>query len=119
MTEQAIKEELPFFMGTPNYFRHSYNYEFTEGINFIIKNCGNDALYLVNLIINFQKEKQIKKVDLQYWTLKVNQDLSAVLTATGINDNIIKVHQIEKFDFNLQEIELLFVDNILMFSTEY
>lgn len=119
-------ENLSNFTGTENYYcNKNYPFEYTDGIKYLAENGG--AYWLLDAIASWQKEPIIKSNQdlrqVQFWTLKVNPDNSAVLTCERDTDEIICEQKIPFTDFPIQEICLYLCDmgtkGVLLLPSEY
>lgn len=106
---------LAGFHGTETYTVWSpfhKNMLLTDGAKYVAENGGNAGAYwLMDLIASYQDQlleehKEIAE-GLQLWTLKVNEDKTAVITCQEDTDeDPVVTQEIEFTDFDLPEIVL-------------
>lgn len=112
-----IEAELNQFRGSETFTKY-HNFVFTEGIEYLVTACK--CWWLLDLIWSYQPELQ--RYDMQVWTLKVNDDESAVITCENGNKKVIKRQEIEYTDFPLKEIDLWYIKgepDTLLLPSEY
>ena len=71
------EKDLGQFTGTTVYHEGWCHVVWTDGVNYLAK---NGMSWLCTDISSYWVEEKIRKVKFQVWTLKVNDDKSAVLT---------------------------------------
>lgn len=117
---QEIEKHLLYFTGTENYFSNRLlHFVYTDGVKYLWENC--EAYWLLIAIASYKTRQ-----DFQVWTLKVNEDHSAVLSMREDKDTPELVHQdIEYTDFPLPEIKLFMApgglkgEHVLFLPSEY
>lgn len=107
------EQDLAQFYGTVHYHRWSAlfpNMFLTDGVQYIAENGGsNGAFWLMDAIASHQPEaRKIERLqEMQFWTLKVNPDKSAVLTCQIDCDIPPSITQkIPYTDFDMEKVEL-------------
>lgn len=116
ISEEKLKAELAGFTGTENYYKHFTGMLFTDGVKFLADKAG--AYWLIDIVASYQCK--LKNIGFQLWTLKVNPDKTAIVTAKEDADMPILVTQEIQFtDFPLSEIELYCIDGVLILPSEY
>lgn len=106
----TLKEsDLSHFYGTVNYWKSPtpwVPFLYTDGVQHVAEHGG--AYWLLDAIGSWQFEQRIKQdsslQDIQFWTLTVNEDQSAVLTCERDQDDVVVVQQIGYTDFPLVKI---------------
>lgn len=109
LTAQQIENQLPYFSGTETWHRWSPLFPkvtLTEGTKWLADNAG--AYWLMDAIASYQKdcEKDEMLCDMQFWTLRVNEDKTATLICERDTDDVAFKQEIEYTDFPLKEIKL-------------
>lgn len=107
------EQDLAQFYGTEHYHRWSAlfpNMYLTDGVQYVAENGGsNGAFWLMDAIASHQRDA-LKIEDLQemqFWTLKVNPNKSAVLTCQIDSDVPPSIIQnIPYTDFDMEKIDL-------------
>lgn len=122
-TAAEINEGLSQFTGTCHYYRHSPRLLLTDGVAWLCNEAG--CFWLVDIIASYQPQCRRDEMlaGIQFWTLKVNPDKSAVVTCDrDTNDTAIK-QVIEYTDFPLPEIKLYCAANgdemVVLLPSEY
>ena len=119
MNEAQMKASLEQFTGTEQWFRHELYrlFTYTEGVHFLSEEAR--CSWLVDLIFSLQYTvPKVKAEPFQCWKLKT-KDYAATLTCEDGNYNQIYTMDIEPSDFPLPEIDLWFIDNVLLLPSEY
>ena len=108
MTSEQIAAELLHFTGSETLYRHGLNRNFlyTEGVQWLAENTG--AYWLIDAIASNQsvalRDPMLK--DMQFWTLKKQQDGSWLLFCERDTNDVAIRQDIEFSDFPLLEIKL-------------
>ncbi len=110
------KSDLSQFIGTENYYKGWLGVLYTDGVQYI---SLNGLSWLVTDICSYQVKSEVKNLDFQSWTLKVNTDKTAVLTLTDGNNNKLLEQKYSYTDCPIDEIKLYLIDNVLMLVSEY
>jgi len=119
-TSKLTEFNLRQFTGSEIWYRRGINRNvtFTDGAKFVADEGG--AYWLLDAIaICQQYEKAVSAQEFQAWKLKVNEDRTASLVCDDGNDNIVYTQHIEYTDFQLEEITLYFVNNVIHLPSEY
>ena len=113
---EKIENELKQFTGTECYFRNFTGLKYTEGIQYLAEKAG--AYWLIDLIASYQYK--LKEVLFQVWTLKVNDDKTAVVTCKeDTNEPVIIEQKLEYTDFPLKTFECYCIEGVLLLKSEY
>ena len=113
METKITESELSQFIGTVNYHRHWLGSVYTDGVEYLAEKAG--AYWLVDAIFSYRRRESF-----QIWTLKKNDDDSAVLTMQEDSGERAKVCQkIPYTDFPLDQISLYLIDGVLLLTSEY
>lgn len=113
-TAEAIETGMAQCIGTEQYWKNSILcFQYTDGIKFMWESC--EAYWLLVAISSYKRTEPF-----QIWTLKVNDDKSAILTMKeDTNEPILVEQKIPYTDFPLDEIEVWLIDGILILKSEY
>lgn len=115
------KSDLNQFTGTLNYYRHwTSRFVYTDGVSYLA-NKGQ-AHWLLDAIASHQTRKLLSDPmlkEIQFWTLEVHQDKSAVLRCLRSTDNVALTQKIGFTDFPLNSIKLYLTQGVLMLPSEY
>ncbi|MCA9398961.1 MAG: hypothetical protein KC618_04365 [Candidatus Omnitrophica bacterium] len=110
---QLTESELNQFIGTEHYYRHLLGFNYTDGVKFMAER--GKAYWLIDAIASYKRREPF-----QVWTLKVNDDKSAVLEMREDSDKPALIKQEIPFtDFPLKFIELFLIDGVLLLTSEY
>lgn len=108
-TAAEITAGMANFYGTETWHRWSILFPkmlLTDGAKYLAEKAG--AFWLMDAIASHQpkalKDRMLR--DMQFWTLKVNADKTAVLTCERDSGNVAITQKIEYTDFPLPEIKL-------------
>ena len=114
METKISESDLNQFIGTENYYRHWTRCGvFTDGVQYLAKQAG--AYWLIDAVFSYRRREPF-----QVWTLKKNDDNSAVLTMQEDSGEPAKVRQKIPFtDFPLNRIKLYLIDSVLLLTSEY
>jgi len=102
-------ENLSQFTGTGNYWRGALGLVYSDGVRYMAEHGG--AYWLLDVIASYQpmlvKHQDERLHDLQFWTLKVNPDKSAVVTCVADSGEEPVVRQeVPCTDFPLDTIDI-------------
>lgn len=113
------QEDLNRFTGTEQYYRHSIgNFLYTDGIHYLAEK--GKCYWLLDVIGSYQRDVKVKNVPFQVWRLDVNEDKTACVTMREDDDTPVIIEQkIPYSDFPLEQIELYFIDVVLLLPSEY
>lgn len=123
MTQEPAltKADLAQFYGTENWYEHPLGILYTDGVKFVAERGG--AYWLIDAIASWQSDPRIRDdrmlQAIQFWTLTVNPDRSAVLCCERDTDDIALTQEIEFTDFPLQSIRLYVEDGVLLLPSEH
>lgn len=119
MTKTLIKSDLAHFTGTEQIFRHSLvrHIVYTDGVQHVAE--AGEAYWLLDKIACAQLEPKIAAKEFQLWKLTVNDDLSAHLTCTDGNGNLLSEERIGYTDFPLPEIKFYVANRTILLPSEY
>ena len=109
-----LSTDLNQFIGTENYYRHWTRCGvFTDGVQYLAEQAG--AYWLIDAVFSYRRRESF-----QVWTLRKNDDNSAVLTMQEDSGEPAKVRQeIPYTDFPLDSIKLYLIDSVLLLPSEY
>jgi len=115
---EELRQALPQFTGSTEFYRHWLGFIYTEGIKYLAEKAG--AYWLIDAIGSHQIRRQVMDCRFQVWTLTVSKDRSAYLTMREDVGEPCKVSQEIPFtDFPQDSIKLLFIDGTLLLPSEY
>lgn len=107
--------DLTQFCGTINYWRHSngiYPFLHTDGVQYVAQYGG--AYWLLDVIASWQVDTIVKTdaklKEIQFWTLTVQKDNSAMLHCERDTDDVVVSQRIEYTDFPIPEIRFYLVN---------
>lgn len=110
LTESDLRQ----FTGTTRYWRSGlplHPFLYTDGVQHVA--CHGQAYWLLDLIGSWQREPEVKNdpmlLEMQFWTLTVHENLSAVATCERDSDDVVVRQKIPHTDFPLQTIRLYLV----------
>ena len=114
METKISESDLNQFTGTENYYRHWTRCGvFTDGVQYLAEQAG--AYWLIDAVFSYRRREPF-----QVWTLRKNDDNSAVLTMQEDSGEPAKVRQTIPFtDFPLDRIKLYLIDSVLLLPSEY
>lgn len=114
METKISESDLNQFTGTENYYRHwTGRGIFTDGVQYLAEQAG--AYWLIDAVFSYRRREPF-----QVWTLRKNDDNSAVLTMQEDSGEPAKVRQTIPFtDFPLDHIKLYLIDSVLLLPSEY
>ena len=113
---EELKQELRGFTGTEQYYPHWLGFRFTDGVKFLAEKAN--CFWLLDAVGSYQHK--LKKIPFQVWTLKVNEDKTAVLEMKEDTGQPILVRQEIKYtDFPMQEVKLFYIEGVLLLPSEY
>jgi len=124
MNAKDLQNELGYFTGSENYYKHWLGVIYTDGIKFLSDEAK--SYWLIDAIASHQSN--LKNEEFQTWTLTVNDDNSAILVADDGNGNVLTQEEIPYTDFPLETIKIWVssesfdgkrLTQILMLPSEY
>jgi hypothetical protein len=116
-TAKEILDIINSSTGTENYHKFIGDYPLaTDGVIAVAQ--AAECFWLLDMIASYQKNSKLDKY-FQVWKLKVNKESdNAILT--GYNDTkLIITQKIEYTNFPLKEIEMFFIDGVILLPNEY
>lgn len=118
LKSEGLEAQLSQFTGTQYYYKH-LGLKLTDGVKFLCEQAG--AYWLLDAIASHQPEvmKDPMLAGIQFWTLKVNLDKSAVLVCERDTDDPVITQKIEYTDFPLERIQLYVQQGVVMLPSEY
>ena len=119
-TPKLTPQDLRQFTGTEHWYRHplARHALYTDGIKYLADQAG--AYWLIDIIALAQRaEKAFQGQPFQVWTLKVEEDRSALLTATDGNGAGLYKQRLDFTDFPLPQIELWVEENVILLPSEH
>lgn len=106
MNQQELDWFLAQYIGTENYYRHSYKFYFTDGIKGLADKVG--AYWLIDMIASYAPRFPNFKQDKFLAKLKCNPNANrAIFTITDLNDRVLIKQMIEYTDFPVESITLI------------
>jgi hypothetical protein len=104
-----LVSELAQFSGTTQYYRFSPQlfpyFLLTDGTHYLAEEAG--CYWLFELIASLQTHASVRKLQqIQFWTLNVAEDNSAVLICEWDTGQVIYSQQIEFTDFPLDSVRI-------------
>lgn len=116
------KADLAQFTGSVEQYLHPlFKFRFTEGVRFVAIQGG--AWWLIEAIASWQHDPKLKRQqDFQVWTLRrtpENGETSADLVCTDGNDGHLVTQHIEYTDFPLDELQIYWIDGVMLLPSEY
>ncbi len=123
---ELLQANLSQFIGTENYYKHPWGLVYTDGVQYLAETAG--AYWLLDAIASWQPELFSGKLQpeieeglkaYQFWTLKVNEDSSAVLTCeydTGVE---VAKQEIPYTDFPLPNCGIWVERGVMLLPTEH
>lgn len=118
--QKEIIKELKNFSGTENYYLSSFKtLKLTDGMNFL-RNKLN-CFWLIDVVESVQHLKKIKENNhFILWTIKVNEDKTAIIKALDDSKGkILYSQKLEYTDFLLDEFEFYQINDVLLLKGEY
>jgi hypothetical protein len=90
----------------------------TDGVRFLAENAG--AFWLLDVIASHQPRCRRDPMlrDMQFWTLKVNADKSAVVTCERDEGDLAFEQRIERTDFPLDGVRVWVEGGVAMLPSE-
>lgn len=102
MTPQEIKSNLAHFYGSETFYKHPFGLVYTEGVQFIAKECK--AYWLIDLVASYLPQF-VGKEDFIVYEMKVENESAFVSIYDG-NNNVLATQDISFTTFPLSEIEI-------------
>lgn len=108
-------DELRQYSCIDNYYRHPFGVLFTYGIKAL---CDKfECYWLLDIICSYYAE--LRNEDFQVWTLSVNEDATAIITATDGNGRELKTQNIMFTDFRAKCAEIWVEGNVVLIPSEH
>jgi len=101
-----IEAGLAHACGTEEYHEHWMGFVYTDGVKFLAD--GAAAHWLLDIIGSYQPQCREDKMlrDVQFWTLKVNADKSAMVICERDSGDVAFKQELEFTNFPLAEIKI-------------
>jgi hypothetical protein len=109
-TPTQLEASLAQFSGTADYYQHAFGrLVYTDGVKYLADQAG--AYWLIDAIASYQADRRLTAHrmlrDLQFWTLTVQPDHSALLTCIADTDLAPAISQrVEWTDFPFAEVKV-------------
>ncbi len=121
-SEHPLSEsELSQFTGTSQYYQHPFGVLYTDGVQYMAKRGG--GYWIIDLIAIWQLHPKVYQdpmlQQIQFWTLTVNDDRSALLICERDTDDIAVSQRIPFTDFPLKTLRLYFQNGVILLPSEY
>lgn len=78
MESENLEEELKKFKTSKKYFNHASGFVYSEGVSYLVEKTN--AEWILNTIFELAAKKEFAKLDLQEWTLSLNEKGETILT---------------------------------------
>lgn len=108
---QKILEQIPHFRGMTQYYAYNFlgnKAYLTDGSHFLVN--AAECHWLIDAILSHQVNPVIRNHPelrvLQFWSLTVKEDESAVLVCEWDKDEVVEMQGIDYTDFPLDYIQL-------------
>ena len=118
--ETSLREEdLAQFVGTTAYYPTMFKMLYTDGVRFLADRA--QAYWLIDAIAShWITNEKIRKMNLTFWTLTVDEDMTAVLECFEDIPGALMVRQkIPWTDFPLDKIDLWVNNGVLHLPSEH
>lgn len=116
--QRRLLTELATHTGSLERFRHSTKcFVYTSGVHSLARDA--DAYWLLDAIASLCRNPNLRRAEVQVWTLTVHSNRSAVLIVTDRDEIELLRHTILYTDFPLDRISLLLIDRTLLLPSEY
>ena len=116
--QRRLLAELATHTGSPERFRHSTKcFVYTSGVRSLARDA--DAYWLLDAVASLCRNPNLRRAEVQVWTLTVHSNRSAVLIVTDRDEIELLRHTILYTDFPLDRISLLLIDRTLLLPSEY
>jgi hypothetical protein len=117
-------KDLAYYSGTDNYYKHSLNIVYTDGVKYVAEETG--AYWLIDAIASYETQKFRQSEQFQVWRLlPTHTDKcpnKAVLICEDGNDGELKRQTIPFTDFPFDALPgptFYFTNDVLMLPSEY
>ncbi len=91
--------ELDQFTGTSLYYQYVLGTCLTDGTRYLAEKAR--CFWLMDAIASFQMYQEVRELPIQFWRLKVNEDLSGLLElGKDLPEPIILRQKFSRVDFN-------------------
>ncbi len=117
--KQKLKAELRHFTGSEQVFYNPMfpEFKYTEGVKYLAQEAN--CYWLLDYVFSNLAIKAISEQPFQVWKLKVAENRTATIIVEDGNGNQIKSFQLTFTDFPLEEIDLWFIEGVLILPSEY
>lgn len=114
-----LLQDLKGFTGSETLYRHGLfrKFVYTEGVQYLAENAG--AYWLLDYIFSKQEFIAIAREEFQVWTIKVQEDKSAIIALEDGNNNEVVRFHIPFTDFPLKEFSMWLIGGTLLLPSEY
>jgi hypothetical protein len=113
--------ELSQFTGSSQYFQHPLGVLYTDGVYYMAERGG--GYWLIDAIASWQLDPRVQLDPMlqriQFWTLTVNDDRSALLICERDSDDVAVSQEIPFTDFPLKSIRLYYQNGVILLPSEY
>jgi hypothetical protein len=113
--------DLSQFTGTSQYYAHPLGVVYTDGVQYMAEQGG--GYWLIDLIAIWQFDPRILSdpmlQQIQFWTLTVNDDRSALLICERDSDDVAISQEIPFTDFPLKTLRLYYQGGVILLPSEY
>jgi hypothetical protein len=114
--------DLAQFTGTAEWYTHPLTgLLYTDGVQFLAERGG--AYWLIDAIASWQNDPLVRNdtmlQEIQFWTLTVRLDSSAVLRCERDTGDVALTQKIEFTDFPLESIKLYVENGVLLLPSEH
>ena len=120
-SQPLAEADLAQFTGTTTYYQHPLGIHYTEGVQYLAERGG--AYWLIDAIASWQSDPRVSQdrmlQQIQFWTLTVNDDRSALLVCERDEGDIVVTQDIPLTDFPLEKIKLYFQEGVVLLESEY
>jgi hypothetical protein len=99
------------------YKKHSSGMTYTSGVECFCETF--ECYWFMDIIASYQKDKRFKNEDFQVWEIRKLKDLSAIVTASDGNGNMIVTQKIKYTDFKFDVGTLWLIESTLILPNEY
>lgn len=122
VSHSLTKADLVGFIGSEVQYVHPlFRFRYTEGVHYLAIHGG--AWWLLDAIASYQaKLKKRKDMGFQVWTLRRTPEKardSADLVCTDGNEGHVVTQHIQYTDFPLDEIQIYWIDGVMLLPSEY
>jgi hypothetical protein len=113
--------DLSQFTGTSQYYPHPLGVNYTDGVHYMAEHGG--GYWIIDAIAAWQIDPRVSNdpmlQGIQFWSLHVNDDRSAVLICERDTDDVVVSQEITFTDFPLNRLKLYLQDGVVLLPSEY